>query len=85
MFCWGAYDIGSADQFLKRIPAIDGNLLNEVEGQVEASGARATFGGPIAGRPYKIYAVYAGGKEVNSPSFFLISIPAHLLRFILLT
>ena len=85
MFCWGAYDIGSAEKFLKRIPTIDGNLLNDVERQVEASGARATFGGPIAGRPYKIYAVYAGGKEVNFPSFFLISIPAHLLRFILLT
>ncbi|MFP6887223.1 MAG: hypothetical protein VB997_06650 [Opitutales bacterium] len=85
MFCWGAYDIDSAEKFLKRIPAIDGNLLNEVERQVEVSGARATFAGPIAGRPYKIYAVYSGAKEIDFPSFFLISIPARLLRFILLT
>ena len=85
MFCWGAYDIDSAEKLLERIPAIDGNLLNEVERQVEVSGARATFIGPIAGRPYKIYAVYAGGKEVDFLTFFLISIPARLLRFILLT
>lgn len=85
MFCWGAKDIGSAEKFLKRIPAIDGDLVQKVERQVETSGAEATFLGPIAGRPYKIYAVYAGGKEVDFPTFFLISIPARLLRFLLLT
>ena len=85
MFCWGHYDPKSAAGFLSEIPAIDEELLNKVEQQIDDDGVKATFFGPIAGRPYKIYAVYAGGKEVDFLTFFLISIPARLLRFILLT
>ena len=85
MFSWGNYDLKGAERFLTEIPAIDKQLLQKVEGQIENDGVKAIFYGPIAGRPYKIYAVYAGGKEVDSLTFFLISIPARLLRFILLT
>ena len=85
MFCWGHYDPKSAAGFLTQIPAIDEELLNKVEQQIDDDGVKATFFGPMAGRPYKIYAVYAGGKDVKFLTFFLISIPARLLRFILLT
>ena len=85
MFCWGNYNLKGAEGFLTEIPAIDKQLLQKVEGQIENDGVKATFYGPITGRPYKIYAVYAAGKDVNFLTFFLISIPARLLRFILLT
>lgn len=84
MFCWGNYDPKAAEGFLAEIPAIDEKLLNKVEQQIENNGVKATFYGPIAGRPYKIYAVYAGAKDISFPSFLLVSIPARLLRFILL-
>ena len=70
---------------ISQIPAIDEELLNKVEQQIDDDGVKATFFGPIAGRPYKIYAVYAGAKDISFPSFLLVSIPARLLRFILLT
>ena len=85
MFCWGHYDPKSAAGFLTQIPAIDEELLNKVEQQIDDDGVKATFFGPMAGRPYKIYAVYAGAKDISFPSFLLVSIPARLLRFILLT
>ena len=84
MFCWGHYDPKSAAGFLAQIPAIDEELLNKVEQQIDDDGVKAIFFGPIAGRPYKIYAVYAGAKDISFPSFLLVSIPARLLRFILL-
>ncbi len=85
MFCWGKYDLKDAEEFLTQIPAIDEELLNKVEQQIDNNGVKATFLGPIAGRPYKIYSVYAGAKEISFPSFLLVSIPARLLRFILLS
>ena len=85
MFCWGNYDLKGTEEFLTQIPAIDEELLNKVEQQIDDDGVKATFFGPITGRPYKIYAVYAGAKDISFPSFLLVSIPARLLRFILLT
>jgi membrane protein YqaA with SNARE-associated domain len=85
MFCWGHYDLKCAEKFLTAVPAIDEELLNKVEQQIDDDGVKATFFGPMAGRPYKIYAVYAGAKDISFPSFLLVSIPARLLRFILLT
>ena len=85
MFCWGNYNLKGAEGFLTEIPAIDKQLLQKVEGQIENDGVKATFYGPITGRLYKIYSVYAGAKGISFPSFLLVSIPARLLRFILLT
>ena len=85
MFCWGNYDLKGTEEFLTQIPAIDEELLNKVEQQIDDDGVKATFFGPITGRPYKIYAVYAGAKDISFSSFLLVSIPARLLRFILLT
>ena len=67
MFCWGHYDPKSAAGFLTEIPAIDEELLNKVEQQIDDDGVKATVFGPIAGRPYKIYAVYAGAKDISFP------------------
>ncbi|MFP6899464.1 MAG: hypothetical protein VCA36_00885 [Opitutales bacterium] len=84
MFWWGSSNPDSAENFLAEIPAIGSELLEEVEKQVEEGGALASIAGPIAGRPYKIYAVYAGATGVNFFIFLLISVPARLLRFLVL-
>lgn len=39
----------------------------------------------VCGTPYKIYAVQAGGLGIGLWGFMLVSIPARLIRFILVT
>ena len=85
MFWWGSHDKESAENLLIKIPAIDFEMLKEVEGQVEEGGVKAAFIGPLTGRPYKIYATSAGSSGENLAVFLLVSIPARLLRFLALT
>ncbi|MCP4848379.1 MAG: hypothetical protein GY899_10585 [Verrucomicrobiaceae bacterium] len=85
MFAWGAMHKDSAVHFLEQVPAINRPLIQEVGHQVETRGAMATLAGPLAGKPYKVYAVQAGAGDVSLPMFVLISIPARLLRFLLAT
>lgn len=84
MFGWGFNDKESAENLLVRIPAVDHDMLLEIEKQVHEGGTKALFIGPITGRPYKAYATYAGTSEVNAVIFFLVSIPARILRFLAL-
>lgn len=84
MFGWGTRDKEAAEDLLVKIPAISQEMVEEVEQQVEEGGAKAAFVGPLTGRPYKIYAVHAGNSDVNLAVFLLVSIPARLLRFLVL-
>ena len=84
MYSWGATRLSSAENVLVRLPAVDQPMLAEVHRQIERSGYAALFAGPLAGRPYKIYAVYAGALGLSVWGFLLVSIPARLLRFVLL-
>ena len=83
MYTWGASEPSSAKEFLEHVPSVDNELLQGVSREVESRGAMATFSGPFAGKPYKVYAVQAGASDVNLPLFLLISVPARLLRFLL--
>ncbi len=85
MFAWGASNPVSAEKFLEHVPAISHELLQEVNGQVKEDGVLATFAGPVSGRPYKVYGVYAGATGLSFPMFLLISMPARLIRFLLVT
>jgi membrane protein YqaA with SNARE-associated domain len=85
MFTWGAIQKDSAVHLLEHVPAISQPLIEEIDHQVKTHGAMATLAGPLAGKPYKVYAVQAGAAGVSLPVFLLISIPARLLRFLLAT
>ncbi len=85
MFTWGARQKDSAEHFLEHVPAISQQLIEEVNHEVETRGAMATFAGPLTGKPYKVYAVQAGADGMNLPMFLLISMPARLIRFLLVT
>ena len=84
MFWWGSHDKESAEDLLTEIPAIDHAMIQKVETQMEDNGVKAAFVGPLTGRPYKIYATYAGSSGENLAIFLLISVPARLLRFLAL-
>ncbi|MFP6668656.1 MAG: hypothetical protein VB876_15160 [Pirellulales bacterium] len=82
MYGWGATRLESAEAVLARQPAVNQEMLTTVQRQVQTSGSKMLFAGPWAGRPYKIYAVYAGATRTNLAGFVLVSISARLLRFV---
>lgn len=84
MFIWGQQDVKSAHQLLEKIPAINTEMIDTVNEQIREDGQLAFFMGPILGRPYKIYAVNAGSQQMDLAAFLLVSIPARMIRFVLL-
>jgi hypothetical protein len=60
-------------------------MLSEVTADFQQRGFLAPFWGPIKGVPYKIYAVQTPAQGLGLGSFLPVSIPARLMRFVLLT
>ncbi len=60
-------------------------MIADVRSQLDERGLVALFIGPLIGTPYKIYALEAAGAGFGIWGFLLISIPARLLRFVLVT
>ncbi len=82
MFYWGQADIAKAAQILNKIPAIRPKDIEKVKSDLQRSGIMAILFGPLLGIPYKIYAVYAH-LSTSILYFLLISIPARIVRFVL--
>lgn len=85
MLFWGVYDQVGSNEFLERIPAINIEMIDKVNDDLIVQGLVAVLLGPLSGTPYKIYAVQAGGLGIGLWGFMLVSIPARLIRFILVT
>src|SRR5207249_2141890 len=85
MYAWGFLALDSAVRFLEHVPAISRTTCDFVSRQVRTRGVAALFLGPITGTPYKIYAVQAGAVHIDLPIFLLVSMPARLIRFMLIT
>jgi len=85
MYVWGAYDLPGASHVLTMIPAISPEMITQVHTQLVEQGALAIMTGPVSGTPYKIYAIQSETAGIGLLIFMLISIPARLIRFILLT
>lgn len=85
MYLWGSSNQLHVNQFLEKIPAINTEMIKGVITQLQEQGLVAVLLGPLSGTPYKIYAGQAAGQEINLLAFMLISIPARLVRFMLIT
>jgi membrane protein YqaA with SNARE-associated domain len=85
MYGWGYTAPSTALMTLERIPGIHRDMLHKVAAEFREYGLLAPFWGPIQGVPYKIYAVQAPALGIGFGAFLLVSIPARLLRFALLT
>lgn len=83
MYLWGQHDIEQATSALARVPAIGQSMLSSVSADLEQMGALATFLGPLTGTPFKIYAALSPEAGVSLLAFLLISVPARLIRFVL--
>jgi membrane protein YqaA with SNARE-associated domain len=70
---------------LASVPAVDEAMIDQVGRAMESGGILAVFVGAFSGKPYKIYAVEAGATGSALVPFLLVSIPARLLRFVLVS
>ena len=84
MYAWGAFDPAAARDVLESVPAIDRDMIDGVRSALRDDGAAAIFLGPLQGIPYKIYAVEAPAAGIGVLAFLAVSVPARLLRFVLL-
>jgi membrane protein YqaA with SNARE-associated domain len=71
--------------FYVALPAIDASMIQSVQQQLDADGLIALFLGPISGTPYKLYALEAGQLGIRWETFVLVSFPARLIRFVLVS
>ena len=82
---WGRHDPEAFRALFLSLPGIDEAMIAGVRSQLESMGLTAVFLGPLKGTPYKIYALEASILDYPYPLFLLISIPARLTRFVLVT
>ncbi len=85
MWAWGSIDASAAIGFLDHVPAISSEMIQSVERDITSRGAVTTLLGPLTGTPYKIYAVQSGALHVSLLLFTVVTVPARLVRFLLLT
>ena len=85
MYGWGASNPETARAVLDWVPGINVTMITEVQTALNEDGAMAMFLGPLQGVPYKLYAVEAAGAGVGLAAFLAISVPARLVRFLMLT
>jgi membrane protein YqaA with SNARE-associated domain len=67
------------------LPAITANMISDVHEQLLDIGLVALFLGPLIGTPYKIYAVETASLGYGLGIFLLVSLPARLLRFVIVS
>ena len=85
LWAFGRADVAHGKELLVLLPAIDAAMIADVGRQLESSGLPALFAGPVTGTPYKIYALQSGGLGIGLVQFLLVSVPARMLRFIIVT
>lgn len=83
MFIWATQATGAAVAAVDHVPAVTASMLARVEDGLAGTGTLAMFFGPLSGTPYKLYAVLAPAAGIGLPLFLLVSIPARLIRFVL--
>lgn len=81
MYGLGARDPDIARTALDWVPAVGPSMIAGVGQSLASDGLSALFTGPLAGIPYKIFAVEAPNAEIGLVSFLAVSVPARLLRF----
>ncbi|MDH3374213.1 MAG: hypothetical protein OEM85_12655 [Gammaproteobacteria bacterium] len=81
----GQTDPEPARALFVSLPAINDAMIADVRSQLDDMGLMAVIVGPLSGTPYKLYAVEAATLGFGLTSFLLVSIPARLLRFLLVS
>ena len=85
MYNWGQHDPVAALHVVEKVPAISTELASGVREALSEQGVLAVILGPLSGIPYKLYALQTAPVGIGLGMFLLISIPARLIRFLLVT
>lgn len=85
MYRRGARDPAASREYLLRVPGIGPCMLDRVAAEVGRRGLLALALGPLSGTPYKLYAVECGRRRLSLAGFLLVSVPARLARFVVVT
>ncbi len=85
MYLWGTMDLETVRLLLAKIPAINLDMMVRVNYELNSQGPTAILFGPLSGTPYKLYAIFSAKNGIELFDFILISIPARLVRFLLVT
>jgi hypothetical protein len=85
MIAWAASAPGGAEAALLMLPGISPELLELVRGQLVSEGLPAILMGPVQGFPFKTYVVEATVLGFSPWTLLAVSVPARMLRFLLLT
>lgn len=85
MYLWGARAPEQVWTLLSWVPAVSEPMMTSVSLALLDTGVWATIWGPLSGTPYKLYAALAPSAEISLGLFLLVSIPARLIRFVLLS
>lgn len=83
MYRLGRRDAAATRDLLLRLPGVGPRMLGRVSAAVGARGLVALALGPLSGTPYKLYAVECGHRGLPLASFLLVSVPARMIRFLL--
>ncbi len=84
MYLWGSQHPAWALSVVERIPNISIPMMHQVQDQLLQRGYLALWIGAFSGKPYKIYATYAGQLHLSFFLFLWMSFWARLTRFTLL-
>ncbi len=85
LYVWGRCDLAGARWLVEKVPAVSQSMVDRVNEDLAHHGVWSVFLGPITGTPYKVYAAQAAAAGIGFGWFLLISIPARLIRFVLVT
>lgn len=83
MYLAGARWPAEAAAAMDYVPAVSAEMIDGVETSLREGGLWALLAGPVKGIPYKIFGVKAGALGLPFLPFFLVSVPARLVRFVL--
>jgi hypothetical protein len=85
MYLWASADAAGAVATVERVPGISSGMIDRAAAALGAQGVLAMLFGAFAGVPYKIYAVEAPSAGIGLALFLVLSVPARLMRFFLLS
>lgn len=83
MFLVATHTPQAAVTAVGHVPAVTAEMFTRVASGLDSSGLWSMFLGPLTGTPYKLYAVLAPAADINLWWFLLVSVPARVIRFIL--
>jgi membrane protein YqaA with SNARE-associated domain len=72
-------------EWLDRVPAVSGAMIERAGRELEAEGSWALARGPLTATPYKIFAAHAGRQGLPIAPFLAASAAARLVRFAVLS